>query len=160
MPGNQKMRTPPWLFKLLNDRYGPFELDVAADKKNTLCRRFWDARANGLVQPWLRVTYCNPPFAEMGVWMRKAHLEWLHHRVKSCVVGLAGCSQSWFHKYAIHGRILVPNKRINFLMPDGTPTNRAMWSTMIYLFGFGSAPSGRFSMLPLDVEKAMKESAK
>lgn len=157
MPGNQEMRTPPWLFEMLNYRYGPFQLDAAADKKNALCKHFWTEKEDGLEQPWMDGTFCNPPFAQMGRWMRKGHLEWADHKRRSCVVGLAGCSQEWFHQYAIHGMILVPNSRINFLMPDGTPTNRVMWSTMIYLFGYGKAAWGRFFVWPLNVRGEIKK---
>lgn len=45
-------RTPPWLFEMLDDEFGGFELDAAAQSKNALCPRFIAPRTDGLHVDW------------------------------------------------------------------------------------------------------------
>jgi phage N-6-adenine-methyltransferase len=156
----QDWRTPPWLFAMLDRMYGPFAMDAAASEENTLCSFF---STDGLNDPWLNPTFCNPPFRNFGDWMRKAHSEFSCRRVRSCLIGPVGCSQSWFHKYAQDVVVLAPTKRICFLLPDSTypvdektgkPTG-ADRDTMIYLFGYRSVEYGReFVVMPLRVDES------
>ena len=92
----QDWRTPPWLFKLLNEKFGFFMLDAAATGDNSLCNVFLDKEFDGLVQNWMDPTFCNPPFKNFGHWMEKAWLEWSERKVRSVLVGPTGCSQAWF----------------------------------------------------------------
>ncbi len=55
--------TPLWLYRELDGRYGPFDLDAAAAPWNAKCERFYTKRENALVQPWGRRTWCNPPYS-------------------------------------------------------------------------------------------------
>lgn len=68
--------TPPELFNGLNDRYGPFTLDVAASTRNAKCETFYTRSDDGLQQPWTGVVWCNPPYSDLTPWLRKAWSEW------------------------------------------------------------------------------------
>jgi phage N-6-adenine-methyltransferase len=159
----QDWRTPPWLFKLLSKRYGPFAMDAAAAEENTLCSFF---STDGLNDPWINPTFCNPPFKNFGDWVKKAHSEFFDRGVRSCLIGPVGCSQSWFHRYAKDGVILAPTKRICFLLPDGTyprdevtgkPTG-ADRDTMIYLFDYRPVAYGHeFVVRPFLVDENAEE---
>lgn len=64
-------RTPPALFRKLNDRYG-FTLDVAASAENALCPDYFSHRLDGLLQPWCGRVWCNPPYSRLEAWVVKA----------------------------------------------------------------------------------------
>ena len=145
----QDWRTPPWLFNLLDSRFGPFKLDAAATADNALCVEF---SSDGLNDDWVSPTFCNPPFKRFGDWVKKAHTEYIRRDVKSCLLGPTACSQAWFHWYLVDGIVLVPTSRISFCHPDGTPTKGADRDTMIYLFGYGAPPRDcGFMVRPIEI---------
>lgn len=65
--------TPQWLFDELNQKHGPFTVDVAASAANRKCSRFYDLTTNGLEQSWHgEHVWCNPPYSNIGIWVAKA----------------------------------------------------------------------------------------
>ena len=158
-PGEQAMRTPDPFYSLLNRTFGPFVLDAYASPHNAKCDRFYTIEQDGNVQPWCDVTFGNPHFKKgersgMELCLAKA-VEEQNRGIRSCIVGPVGCSQDWFHEYAIQGTVFAPDTRINFLMPDGTPTTNADRDTHVYLFGKGwknqNAAKGEFRLRQLKV---------
>lgn len=55
--------TDPELFAELNERFGPFTLDVAAAPHNAKCKRYYTKEHDGLLLPWSGVVWCNPPYS-------------------------------------------------------------------------------------------------
>lgn len=149
MSGVQNMRTPPWVFEALNERFGPFNLDAFADDENHLYPQYYTEARSGLSNPWAYNTFGNPPFRMMGEAIKKACKEWVRSRNRSVILGLVGCSQSWFHEYVLdYARILVPDTRVCYLAPDGSwpivqkgksagQPGSADRDSMIYTFGHG-----------------------
>lgn len=70
--------THPENFDPLNERFG-FTLDVAAAPHNAKCERFYSREDDGLTQPWHGRVWCNPPYSDVGAWVRKAWEEWDKH---------------------------------------------------------------------------------
>lgn len=53
----------PWpLFRELNARFGPCELDVCATARNAKCGNFFSPEEDGLRQVWHGVCWMNPPY--------------------------------------------------------------------------------------------------
>jgi phage N-6-adenine-methyltransferase len=133
-PSIQDRRTPQWLFDALNDRLGPFILDAFADGINHLCDEYYTREDNAYVQLWQDVTFANPEFEDMEAPLKKA-LEEASRGIRSVVLGPVGCSQAWYHELAIQGTVYIPDMRISYDMPDGTPTNGADRDTIVMAFG-------------------------
>lgn len=94
--------TPDDLFREIEHRYGPFDIDAAASEKNAKCDLFYDEQADGLSQPWEGVVWCNPPYKNIIDWVRKAFNECRCGRCKRAVLLLpAQTSTAWFHDYAL-----------------------------------------------------------
>lgn len=84
-PGKSKQdyQTPPELLKAIRRRLciGIFDVDVAASKDNAVCPYYYDEERNGLAQSWTvpeaesNWAWCNPPYANIEEWVRKATLE-------------------------------------------------------------------------------------
>lgn len=69
--------TTPDLFGPLDARFR-FSIDVAASELNTKCERFYSIDDNGLSKCWKNErVWCNPPYSDIGPWIRKA---WYEHR--------------------------------------------------------------------------------
>lgn len=66
-------RTLSAIFDPLNAEYGPFTIDVAANRENAKCPRYFDLAADGLTQSWEgEIVWCNPPYSDCGAWVKKA----------------------------------------------------------------------------------------
>lgn len=72
MRSRDEWRTPAWLFRLAEDRFGPYVLDVAANGENSLCGRFYSLEDDGVSQEWVDGTWCNPPYSNITPWVNRA----------------------------------------------------------------------------------------
>ena len=59
---DDRFRTPPWLFKVLDDEYD-FRLDACAESEVALCKDYYSPEQDGLKQNWAEhgTVFCNPP---------------------------------------------------------------------------------------------------
>lgn len=102
LPEGGNWYTPEPLFRDLESRYGPFDLDVAASIDNAKCARFYSVEEDGRVQPWSGRVWCNPPYRRLIEWVRKAYEEVQAGRCERVVMLLpAQTSTAWFHDYAL-----------------------------------------------------------
>lgn len=130
----QDLRTPRWFFDALVGVFGPFQLDAFAQQHNALCDAFLTKEQNAFTQPWLNQTFANPEFEDMSLPLGKA-LEEAKRGITTVIVSPVGCSQRWYHEQARLGTIFVPDCRINFDLPDGTPTTSADRDTIVIAIG-------------------------
>ena len=137
LPHEQEMRTPPWLYAEVCRLCGVerFELDAFASAENTLCSVYCDEEADGLLMPWLNPTFCNPPFSLMAQVVDKALVE-CERGVTVGLIGPSGCSQRWFHKLIKKALVYFPDKRLQFLGPDGEAKKGAMQDSAVYIFNW------------------------
>jgi phage N-6-adenine-methyltransferase len=67
--------TPQKFFDALHREFN-FTVDVAASGVNSKCAKFYDLKANGLIQSWSgERVWCNPPYSAIPLWVEKAHRE-------------------------------------------------------------------------------------
>ena len=148
-----RWRTPQQWFDLLNQRYGPFTLDAAADSSNHKCD-FWLGPGspwgtNALTVPWcVRTTeaatwrvFCNPPYDNTEEFVEKAWEEVDFGTCHSATLLIPATPDvKWFHKWCWKDGKPRPNTvvdfsegRIRFERPDGslagTPTHGSMFIT-------------------------------
>lgn len=137
--GNQYWQTPHYFFDILKDNFD-IELDAATTIDNPLrTPSFYTEQDNGLNQPWVTWTYCNPPYSETELWVRKAYYEMIRGH-NSLLLLPANVDTKWFHQYIwnrykdqAHEGITVKliYKRIWFV---GAPAP-AKFSNMLVIFG-------------------------
>ena len=118
-------RTPLDLFYSLGD----FDLDVAASKDNTLCQYYFDENDDGLKQSWkAKRVWCNPPYSEIGKWIKKAINETYYEKhCDEVVLLLPGrtCTK-WFREAWTHAsRIAFVHVRLNFSGPNMIQDSKA-----------------------------------
>jgi hypothetical protein len=80
--------THPDDFAAWNDRFR-FTIDVAASPHNTkVPDRYFTETEDGLAQSWAgERVWCNPPYSDIGAWVRKAWAEWDVHNWGLCPNG-------------------------------------------------------------------------
>lgn len=109
---DQTWGTPPELYNDLNELHGPFKLDAATNKYNSLeTPYYYTEKENGLLQNWMNPTYVNPPYGrKLGEWIKKAYVESvLGNKVVMLIP--ARTDTKWFHQY-IYNR---PKVEVMFL---------------------------------------------
>jgi len=176
----QIRRTPLWLYHFLDERFGPFALDAAAEESNALCEHWLGEAHDALTCAWAPKTFCNPPFKTVGLWVHKAAAE-AKKGYMVLMFAPQGGSQTWYHKIARRYTILQPDMRISYDLPNGLPTgvdkchhgqsntecrksckcvNGADRDTSFLLMGPGfenpNYDDGQFQMLTLNLRPAFK----
>ena len=97
--GNQYWQTPAYLFDALKKHFD-FKLDAAANPTNNLgTELYYTEKENGLSLPWKTWTFCNPPYSETGLWVRKAYWEQRISGIGSVLLLPANTDTKWFHDY-------------------------------------------------------------
>lgn len=97
--GNQNWQTPQYFFDILKENFN-IRLDAATDMNNPLhTKYFYTENDNGLLQPWMTWTYCNPPYAQCESWVRKAWQEMTENNIYSLLLLPANTDTIWFHKF-------------------------------------------------------------
>lgn len=121
--------TPQPLFDELNRKFG-FTLDVCATEANAKCSRFFTRDEDGLSKRWRGVCWMNPPYGrEIGSWVRKA-FETSRDGVTVVCLLPARTDTSWWHDYAIKGKVRFLRGRLKF----GRAKNCAPFPSAIVVF--------------------------
>lgn len=128
--------TPQDVFDVLDERYGPFLLDVCATDQNAKCERYFTKKENGLVQAWSAKNWMSPPYGRsIAEWIRKASQEAEQGRQTVSLLP-ARVDTRWFHDY-IYGQ-----HEKHFLcgrLKFGQSKNSAPFPSMIVIFRQGDA---------------------
>lgn len=117
---SDEYRSPTKIVDRSAERYGPFDLDVAAAKWNRQAPDFYDKRRNGLLRPWYGRCWMNPPYSRgnLLIWMRRARGQVLIASAFSvtCLVPAYTC-EGWWHETveAPAGQLLSVDYRIDEL---------------------------------------------
>lgn len=112
-------RTPWAIFAPLQAEYG-FTLDAAASTDNTLCPTYFDEQTNGLTSSWEKHrVWVNPPYADIGPWVRKAIDAADEDGVFSCLLLPASVDTAWWHLALRRAQVHLFRGRIAFVDPTG-----------------------------------------
>jgi phage N-6-adenine-methyltransferase len=96
--GDQTWKTPVYFFDILARNFD-IKLDAATTIDNPLrTELFYTEKDNGLNQPWHTWTYCNPPYGQSELWVRKAYYEMTRGN-NSLLLLPANTETKWFHTY-------------------------------------------------------------
>ena len=123
--------TPQDFFDLMDNQYGPFDLDVCADSLNAKCEKYFTREDNGLAKKWSGKCWMNPPYGkEISMWMKKAYESSGNGSVVVCLVP-ARTDTKWWHEYAMKGEITFIKGRLKF----GGNKNSAPFPSAVVVFG-------------------------
>ena len=133
-------RTPGYLYDTLDSVFH-FTVDAAANTQNTKCARFWSIQENGLAQSWRdEIVFCNPPHTNgaYGNWVEKATDAFVSGNVTSALVLPFNAETKAFSDVWEHAKyLLIPYKRIKYLLPDGTLGGGPTFHSCVAIFTLG-----------------------
>lgn len=127
---SQSWMTPLWLFDALNEEFH-FDIDVCADENNTLCDKWFDEEQDGLKQKWEGVCWCNPPYRDAKLWLKKAYEE---AKAGNCIavllIGARTDTRYWFD-YARYGEVRFIKGRLKFDSESGSKNSAPFPSAIV-----------------------------
>lgn len=123
--------TPREVFDEL-DREFHFNLDPCSTENNALCKKKFTVEDNGLLQDWSGCSvFCNPPYSEIGKWVKKCHDEGCKPNTTVVMLIPSRTDTKYFHNYIYHrSEIRFWKGRMKF----GDSNNSAPFPSMIVIF--------------------------
>ena len=130
---SDRYETPPEVFEAIDRAFGPFNLDVCAERSTAKCAEFFTVEHDALSQNWgNRRCWMNPPYSDPMPWVKKA-------LTAACfgarVVALlpADSSTNWYHTLKREENVILihPPGRIRFLLDGKRCENTAKFGSLI-----------------------------
>lgn len=164
--GNACWETAPAIFEQLREDFGPFDIDLTADRQRHLCRIWFgpdspvDERDDALVADWLvwgKTGYSNPPYGKfVPKMLAKAKHEAAHGFHSTLLLPLR--ITDGFRRYILRAGasdLILPDKRLVFF-ENGVPRchidkqgrthpDTAMFDSMIVQYRPGQWDTPRLS---------------
>ena len=99
----QTWETPDKLFEILNKEFN-FEIDLAADKLNTKCKKFISKEQDALSVEWFGCGWLNPPYGgssenSLQNWVKKSFKESRKDGCKVVMLIPSRTNTIWWHEY-------------------------------------------------------------
>jgi len=119
-------KTPEWVYNTLNDEFN-FDFDPCPLNHNI---QNWD----GLIVPWGRSNFVNPPYKDNAKWLKKGFEEW--QKGKTCVFLIPSRTDTkYFHEYCLNAtEIRFIQGRLKF----GGAKNSSPFPSCIIIFKGGN----------------------
>lgn len=150
MSDRNDRRTPIWLYRQLWARFGPFNVDVAANEQNALVRTAWLGPGSAIAEDALSVEWCGPalglgavqvkawgniPYGPPGTidrWIRYAQAQRDEWRTRALFVLPADVSTQWYAAMVRDELVEVIPFRVAFGSGDGsTRGNSAKFGSLV-----------------------------
>lgn len=119
--------TPQSFFNKLNESFN-FTVDLAADKTNAKCEKFYSVEDDALTKDWIGVCWINPPYGSskryaLKNWVIKAFNESRKHGSTIVMLIPARTNTEWFHEYCMKAnKLFFVKGRLKFSnAPHGLP---------------------------------------
>lgn len=151
--GTDEWETPDDFFRVVDAEFS-FTLDAAVSKTNHKVGRWYSKDGsglgrNGLDKDWTgEVVWLNPPYSNIGPWVKKAFEE--SKKPATIVVLLlpANTDTRWFSDFCLQGEVrLLTRGRIHFIDQNKVQNGGAPGGSMLVVFGRRYRP--RITAVPL-----------
>ena len=128
--------SPKHIVQQVVEEFGIIDLDPAASKSNSVCKRFFDESMDGLKQGWVAdLVYTNPPYGRiLNEWVKKALNEYdLGHAQRIVMLLPSRTCTRWFH--ALYERPDVEIRFIKGRLKYGDGKQAAPFPSMLVIIG-------------------------
>lgn len=99
----QDWETPDSIFEPLNREFN-FDCDVCATHSNAKCKEYFTESDDALIQQWHGRCWMNPPFNQLGKWVKKAFEESRNGATVVCLLP-SRTNTNWWHEYVINEEV-------------------------------------------------------
>lgn len=96
---SNEWETPQNFFDKLNRKH-KFTLDPCCTASTAKCKKYYTAEDNGLHKSWKdEVVFVNPPYSEIGDWVKKAYYESVNNNAKVVMLIPSRTDTKYWHDY-------------------------------------------------------------
>lgn len=128
--------TPPEFFNKLDKIY-KFTLDPCATFENHKCDKYYTLEDDGLSKSWENeVVFVNPPYSDIGQWVKKAHYEATYNSATVVMLIPARTDTKYWHNYIMSdaNKIYFIKGRLKFANPFTSVSNSAPFPSAVVVF--------------------------
>ena len=142
---SDEWETPQDFYERLNGEFN-FTLDPCCTSKNAKCAKYYTREEDGLSKSWANeVVFVNPPYSEVGAWVKKAHDESTHNNATVVMLIPSRTDTRYWHDYIMSaaGTIYFVKGRLKFynkIVADSTgetKINPAPFPSAVVVFDLG-----------------------
>lgn len=114
--GKDDWGTPWWFVYLLEQEFGPIDLDPCASYKSAKAPIFFTEEDDGLAKRWFGTVFVNPPYSQMARWAEKAHEQASLGNTKNILFLCAARTdtRAWWD-FIRHGEVRLIKGRLKFI---------------------------------------------
>ena len=134
---NNEWGTPPEFFAKLNKKF-KFTLDPCCTAKTAKCEKYYTREDDGLSKSWKNeVVFVNPPYGDIGKWVKKAYEESTHNNATVAMLMPARTDTKYWHDYVMEASAIYFIKgRLKFTN-DNDKQNAAPFPSVVVVFDMG-----------------------
>jgi len=132
---NDDWATPWDLIRQLEAEFGPFELDPCATERTAKAPRWFEKSIDGLQQPWAGRVFCNPPYSNVGAWLRKARQSAAEGALVVCLIPAHTGRDYWHEDVDGVAEVRFLRGRVRFTGPLGLPGHAPFYSALVIYRG-------------------------
>ena len=113
-------------------------LDVCATFQNKKCLNYIDTELNAFFQGWDEDFFMNPPYSEIGKWIKRAYFQTQTHNVQAIILTFAKTDTYWWHQYVEQkAEVHFIRGRIKFLKLGTRSKNSAPYPSCWIIYPHG-----------------------
>ena len=129
---SNEWETPPDFFDKLNKKF-KFTLDPCCTPDNAKCKKYYTYREDGLLCSWKdEVVFVNPPYGDVGKWVKKSYLESTVNGATVVMLIPARTDTKYWHNYVMKAsEVYFVKGRLKF----GDSQNSAPFPSAVVVFG-------------------------
>lgn len=153
-PVTDERRTPKAFFDYIERTVKvKFTIDIAANRKNTLCKKYYSQKDNALTKDWKGVAWCNPPYSLSAEFIKQAAIVASVGRGSTFLLVASRTDQEWWKMTRTAYARLWIRGRIKFVGSD----NSAPFPSVIIVFKNGyQGPPKDIYLSPTSEERGGK----
>jgi hypothetical protein len=135
--GNESWNTPVEIIEAARRTLGGIDCDPASNPTAQLTVRaeqYFTKKENGLVQPWGRRTWLNPPFGQIASWVEKLLEKRDEGQVEAAILLANNSAETAWYKRAksAANAICFPDRRLKFRDRDGNDSKTYSGQVLFY----------------------------
>lgn len=133
-------KTPPEIYERALSRFEipKFDLDVCCSEKNIPAENYYiQGQKDGLTENWKQFNWCNPPFNECKLWVRKAFIELQKGNQTAMLIPVRTETEYWHNYILFDDNVSIDWLRKGYKFLDENNNEMGVFKNALAIVYFG-----------------------